>query len=83
MLLPPQLEARRLLLNSLWPKRMVLQSDTAQPLVAAKKPDGRLQSEGYANHKGGEVMLSAERTSLPSRSLRAAASRGASDSRPR
>ena len=43
----------------------------------------RLQSEGYANHKGGEVMLSAERTSLPSRSLRAAASRGASDSRPR
>ena len=44
---------------------MVLQSDTAQPLVTAKKPDGRLQSEGYANHKGGEVMLSAERTSLP------------------
>jgi hypothetical protein len=37
-----------LLLNALRPKRMVLQPDTAPPLVTSKKPDaGRPQSAGW------------------------------------
>ena len=40
-------QAQRLLLNSLRPKRMVLQPNTAPPLVTPTKPDvGRPQSAG-------------------------------------
>jgi hypothetical protein len=48
-----------LLLNALRPKRMVLQPDTAPPLVTSTTPGvGRLQSAGGVNDKGGDGMLS-------------------------
>jgi hypothetical protein len=39
---------------------MVLQSDTAQPLVTAKKPDGRLQSAAERTTREEDVMLTAD-----------------------
>ena len=74
-----------LLLNALRPKRMVPQPDTAPALVTSTKPGvGRLQSAGGANDKGGgRHAVGRMRTFPPSRSCAAAASRGASDRRPR
>jgi hypothetical protein len=56
------------MLNSLWPKRMVLQSDRAQPLVTAKKADGRLQGTAERTTREEDVMVTAD-ADVPSASI--------------